>query len=330
MNFPRLLAFVLIRLAAATVLVVPAAAVWAQDYPARTVTYVVPFPPGGGTDLLSRLIAQGLEKRLGKPFVVENRPGGGTSMASAAVAKAPADGYTMLSASVTSLAVNPALFRALPYDPVRDFAPVALVATTPFVLIVNPSLPVKSTAELLALARTKPGALTYGSAGVGTPHHLYVESIKTMTGIEMQHVPYRGSLAALTDLVAGHIDVMICDLAPAAEMIEGGKARALGISTAKRLPELSAVPPIGDAVPGFDASGWQMVVVPAATPAAVINRLHDAIESIRIEPDTRSELVRLGFTPYHDAPPADLRAFMKSEGARWAAVVERAGLARSQ
>jgi tripartite-type tricarboxylate transporter receptor subunit TctC len=303
---------------------------WAQEYPSHTVTYVVPFPPGGATDLLSRLIAQGLERRLGKPFVVENRPGGGTVIATAAVAKAPADGHTLLSASVTSLAVNPAVFKTLPYDPVKDFAPVALVATTPFVLIVNPSLPARNVAELIALARERPGALTYGSAGVGTPHHLYVEMIKRMTGIDLQHVPYRGSLAALTDLVAGHIDLMICDLAPATEMIASGKVRALGISTATRLAELAAVPPIGDTVAGFDASGWQVVVVPGATSAGVVMRLHGAIKAVIDEPEVRSEVVRLGMSPYHTPVPADIAAFVKSEGRRWAEIVRQAGIAGSQ
>ncbi len=302
----------------------------AQDYPTRPVTYVVPFPPGGATDLLSRLVAQNLEKRLGKPFIVENRPGGGTVIATSAAAKAPADGYTLLSASVTSLAVNPTLFKALPYDPVRDFAPIALIAGTPFALVVNPSLPVHSVADLIKLARGMPGKLSYGSAGVGTPHHLYIEMIKSMTGVEMAHVPYRGSLAALTDVVAGHIPLMICDLAPAMEMIQSGKVRAIGISTAMRLPELPDVPPIGDTIPGFDAVGWQVVVAPAATPGAVIERLHDAVGSIMAQPEIKAELIRLGMTPYQTPPTAELRAFIKSEGARWANIVQQAGIAGSE
>lgn len=302
----------------------------AQDYPTRAVTYVVPFPPGGATDLLSRIVAQNLEKRLGKPFVVENRPGGGTVIATGAAAKGAPDGYTLLSASVTSLAVNPTLFKSLPYDPVRDFAPIALIAGTPFALIVNPSLPVHSVADLIRLAKEKPGQLSYGSAGVGTPHHLYMEMIKSMTGIEMQHVPYRGSLAALTDIVAGHIPLMICDLAPAMEMIASGKVRPLGISTAMRLPELPDVPPIGDTIAGFDASGWQMVVAPAATPTAVIERLHGTIKAIMDQPEIRTELVRLGMTPYRTPSITDLRAMVTSEGARWAKIVRQAGVAGSQ
>jgi tripartite-type tricarboxylate transporter receptor subunit TctC len=307
----------------------------AQDYsnnayPTRSVTYVVPFPPGGATDMLSRLIAQNLEKRLGKPVVVENRPGGGTSIATGAVAKATADGYTILSASVTSLAVNPTLFKSLPYDPLKDFVPIALVAGTPFALIVNPSVPVKSVADLVKLVKEKPGQLSYGSAGVGTPHHLYFELMRSMIGIELQHVPYRGSLAALTDLVAGHIPVMICDLAPAIEMIASHKVRALGISTADRYSELPDVPPIGDTIQGFDASGWQMVVAPAATPGPVIERLHAAIRSTMETPDIRAELIRLGMTPFRTPPVADLPAFVKSEGERWAKIIRQAGIAGSQ
>jgi tripartite-type tricarboxylate transporter receptor subunit TctC len=319
-----------IVLLAVVALVAAATCVQAQDYPVRAVAYVVPFPPGGATDLLSRIVAQNLERRLGKPFVIENRPGGGTSIATGAVAKAAPDGYTLLSASVTSLAVNPTLFKALPYDSVKDFVPIALVGGTPFALIVNPSLPVHSVADLIKLAREKPGELSYGSAGVGTPHHLYIEMIKSMTGIEMQHVPYRGSLAALTDLVAGHIPLMICDLAPAMEMIESGKVRALGISIATRLPELPNIPPIGDTIPGFDATGWQMVVAPAATPAPIVERLHVAIEAIMDQPEIRTELIRLGMTPHHTPSVADLRAMVKSERERWAKIVQQAGVAGSQ
>jgi tripartite-type tricarboxylate transporter receptor subunit TctC len=307
-----------------------ASSAMAQDYPARSVAYVVPFPPGGATDLLSRLVAQNLEKRLGKPFVIENRPGGGTSIATGAVAKANADGYTILSASVTSLAVNPTLFKSLPYDPLRDFIPIALVAGTPFALIVNPSVPAHSVAELIALVKERPGQLSYGSAGVGTPHHLYFELMKSMIGIELQHVPYRGSLAALTDLVAGHIPVMICDLAPAIEMIASQKVRPLGISTAARFSELPDVPPIADAIPGFDASGWQMVVAPAATPGPVIARLHAAIKSTMDAPEIRAELIRLGMTPFHTPPVAELPAFVKAEGERWARIIRQAGIAGSQ
>jgi tripartite-type tricarboxylate transporter receptor subunit TctC len=302
----------------------------AQDYPARAVTYLVPFPPGGTTDLLSRLVAQNLEKRLGKPFVVENRPGGSTSIATAAAAKAAPDGYTILSASLTSLAVNPTLFKTLPYDPLRDFVPIALVAGTPFALIVNPSVPVHSVAELIRLVKERPGELSYGSAGVGTPHHLYFELMKSMIGIELQHVPYRGSLAALTDVVAGHIPVMICDLAPAMEMIASQKVRALGISTAERFSELPDLPPIGDTVAGFDASGWQMVVAPAATPAPVVARLHAAIKSTLEAPEIRAELIRLGMTPFHTPPVADLPAFVRAEGERWAKIIRQAGIAGSQ
>jgi tripartite-type tricarboxylate transporter receptor subunit TctC len=300
------------------------------EYPDRLVRLLVPIPPGGAPDLVARLVAQAMSEAFGQAVVVENRPGANGNLAAEAVAKAAPDGYTLLSASVTSLAVNPTLFKALPYDSVKDFVPIALVGGTPFALIVNPSLPVHSVADLIKLAREKPGELSYGSAGVGTPHHLYIEMIKSMTGIEMQHVPYRGSLAALTDLVAGHIPLMICDLAPAMEMIESGKVRALGISIATRLPELPNIPPIGDTIPGFDATGWQMVVAPAATPAPIVERLHVAIEAIMDQPEIRTELIRLGMTPHHTPSVADLRAMVKSERERWAKIVQQAGVAGSQ
>jgi tripartite-type tricarboxylate transporter receptor subunit TctC len=302
----------------------------ALDYPARPVSIVVPFAAGGGTDILGRLVAQQLEQRLGRPFIIENRPGAGSTTGAGFVARANPDGYTLLMAPSPTLAVAITIYKHLAYDPLADFVPLALIAQTPFVLIVNPALPAHSVAELIALVKERPGQLSYGSAGVGTPHHLYFELMKSMIGIELQHVPYRGSLAALTDLVAGHIPVMICDLAPAIEMIASQKVRPLGISTAARFSELPDVPPIADAIPGFDASGWQMVVAPAATPGPVIARLHAAIKSTMDAPEIRAELIRLGMTPFHTPPVAELPAFVKAEGERWARIIRQAGIAGSQ
>ena len=203
----------------------------AQDYPARNVTILVPFAPGGGTDILARVLAQKLEQRLGKPFVIENRAGAGTVLAAGAAAKAAPDGYTLMQATSGTMAMNGTIFKSLPYDPATDLVPVSLVAAVPFVLVVNASLPVHSVADLVKLAKEKP--LNYGSGGPGAFHHLNAELFSSMVGIKMTHVPYKGSAPALTDLVAGHIQVLFTDLAPALELIRAGKVRVLGITTAE-------------------------------------------------------------------------------------------------
>ena len=219
----------------------------AQDYPTRPITIIVPFTPGGTTDILARMIGQRLEARLGKSFVIENKPGAGSVIGANAVAKAAPDGYTLLMATSTSMAVNVTLYKNLPYNPASDFLPLALVARTPFVLVVNPSLPVQSAQDLIKLAKARPGQLSYASAGPGTPHHLYAELLKTMTGIEMGHVPYRGSQPSLNDVVAGHVQLMFVDVAPAVGMLRAGKVRPLGVSTKRRLAAFPEIPPLAEA-----------------------------------------------------------------------------------
>jgi tripartite-type tricarboxylate transporter receptor subunit TctC len=224
----------------------------AQDYPTRPITIVVPFTPGGTTDILARMVGQRLEARLGKSFVIENKPGAGSVIGANAVAKAAPDGYTLLMATSTSMAVNVTLYKNLPYDPAGDLTPLVLVARTPFVLVVNPSLPVRSVQDLIELAKDRPGQLSYASAGSGTPHHLYAELLKSMTGIEMAHVPYRGSQPSLNDVVAGHVQLMFVDVAPAAGMLRAGKIRPLGVSTGRRLAAFPEIPPLAEAgLPGF-------------------------------------------------------------------------------
>ena len=239
----------------------------AQDYPTRPITIVVPFTPGGTTDILARMIGQRLEARLGKSFVIENKPGAGSVIGANAVAKAVPDGYTLLMATSTSMAVDVTLYKNLPYNPASDLIPLALVARTPFVLVVNPSLPVRSVQDLIKLAKDRPGQLSYASAGPGTPHHLYAELLKSMTGIEMAHVPYRGSQPSLNDVVAGHVQLMFVDVAPAVGMLRAGKIRPLGVSTAKRVAAFPEIPPLAEAgLPGFDVASWQMIAAPAKTP----------------------------------------------------------------
>src|SRR5205809_436828 len=214
----------------------------AQDYPARGTTILVPFAPGGGTDLIARSIGQKLEQRLGKPFLVESRPGAGTTIAAGATAKAAPDGYTLMQATSGTMAMNPTIFKSLPYEPGKDLVPVALVAGVPFILVVHPSLPVSSVADLVKVAKERP--LTYGSGGVGAFHHLNSELLSSMLGIKMTHVPYKGSVPAMTDLVAGHIQVLFVDIGPSIELVRAGKARALGITSAEPAAAAPEVPPL--------------------------------------------------------------------------------------
>jgi tripartite-type tricarboxylate transporter receptor subunit TctC len=303
----------------------------AQIYPSRPVTIVAPYAAGGGADLIARLMAQKLSERLGQSFVVENRLGAGGVIAASSVAKATPDGYTLLVAASTQLAIQVTLHKTLPYDPAADFAPVALVASVPFVLIVNPSLPVHSVPELIALAKQKPGQLTFGSSGVGGPPHLFTELLKTMTGIEMTHIPSKGTAQAMTDVIAGHVPIIFSDLAPAIPQLKAGRLRALGISSAVRFAGMPEIPPLAEAgVPGFDAVSWLALVAPAATPPEVVDKLHAAVKQIMAEPEVQLRFVDLGNIPLTSPPPDELRRYVKSEIVRWGKVVTQAGLAGAE
>lgn len=302
----------------------------AEDYPTRPVTIVVPYTPGGSTEILARIVAQRLEPKLGQSVIVENKPGAGTVIGTTAVAKSAPDGYTLLMSTPTPMAINARVHKELPYDPATDFVPLALVASAPFVLIVNPALPVHSVAELIAYAKQKPGQLSYGSGGVGAPHHLYAELLKSMTGIQITHVPYKGSLPALNDVVAGHIDLMFCDIPPASGMIQTGRVRALGVSTKTRIAGFTDIPPVGDTVAGFDVAGWFLVVAPARTPPAVVAKLHDQMRNALAAPEVKQQIARLALIPLETPSVDELKAFVKSEIARWGKVVEAAGIAGSE
>ena len=249
----------------------------AQDYPTHDVAIIVPFTPAGSTDLLARMAAQAWEQRLGKSFVVENRPGAGQQIGVNAVAKAAPDGYTLLMATSSAMGVNPTLYKKIAYDPVKDFQPIAMMAHLPFILVVNNDLPVKNLAEFIKYAKANPGKLSYGSGGVGASHHLYGEMFNSLAGVKMTHVPYKGTVPALNDVIAGHIQVLFSDAPPALPQIAGGKVRALGVTTAKRIAVAPDIPPINDTVKGFDTAPWQMLMAPAGTPAPVIDKLHKEI-----------------------------------------------------
>jgi tripartite-type tricarboxylate transporter receptor subunit TctC len=303
----------------------------ADDYPARAVTIVNPFAPGGGTDLLARMVAQKLEQRLGKSFVIENKTGAGSIIAAVAVQKSAPDGYTLLMAPTPTMAVNVSLYKSLPYEPLTDFIPLALLAQTPFILIVNPSLPVQSVTELIAYAKANPGKLSFASVGPGVPHHLYMELFKSMTGIQATHVPYRGSLPALNDVIAGHVPMMFVDIGPATGALQAGTVRPLGVSSRFRVPGFESIPPIAEVgLPAFEAVGWQMLVAPAKTPRPIVDRLNRELTDILAQADIKEQVLKYGFLPVANRSVAALQEFVKSETARWGKVVTEAGIAGSQ
>jgi tripartite-type tricarboxylate transporter receptor subunit TctC len=312
--------------AAAAALVALVPTVQAQDYPSRPITLIVPWAAGGAVDTLARIAQPKLAERLGKPVVIENRPGGGSTLGTAAGAKAPPDGYLLNMPGSGSLAISPTMYKSLPYDPIKDFAPMALVGRVPFVLIVNKDLPVKSIADLKAYAKSNP--VNYGSGGAGSPHHLYAEMLKSMTGIEMTHVPYKGSADAIKDVVAGHIQLLFSDTAPSLPLIRNGTVTLLGLSTLGRLPTAPDIVPLNEAgVPGFDAAGWFMVAGSAGTPQPIVDRLHKEFKEVMGMPEVSEAVNRIGVVPVVSPPLADLANFVVSERERWGKVVQQAGLA---
>ena len=311
--------------------IVAAPSAQADDYPVRPVTLIVPYTPGGSTEILARIVGQKLEQRLGKPVIVENKPGAGTVIGSTAVAQSTPDGYTLLMATPTPMAINVTVHKRLPYDPAADFVPLGMVASAPFFLVVNPELPVNSVKELIAYAKANPGKLSYGSGGVGAPHHLYMELFKSMTGTQMAHVPYKGSLPALDDVVGGHIQLMFCDIPPAAGMVAAGKVRALGVSTRERIAAYPDIPTVAEAgVPGFDVAGWFMIVAPAKTPRAIVDKLHDELLNVMASPDVKERIVKLSLVPLPTPTVADMQSFIKTEIVRWGKIVQQAGIAGTE
>jgi tripartite-type tricarboxylate transporter receptor subunit TctC len=296
----------------------------AQSYPTKPIRIVVPYPPGGFNDTLARTLAEHMHQTWGQTVIVDNRPGGGTTIGTNLVARAPADGHTLLIVSF-AFAVNPSLYKELPYDTLRDFAPVALAAGTPNILVVHPALPVKTVGELIALARTRPAGLNYASAGNGSSNHLSMELLRSLTGGKFVHVAYRGSAPALTDLIGGQIDAMFDNTPNVWPHIKAGKLRALAVSSAARsrfTPELPTVQEAG--VAGFDVSVWFGVVAPRATPPAVIEALNKEVNRILVLPAVRNAfrdqgVETLGGTAQH------FDAFLRGQMEKWAPVVKASG-----
>jgi tripartite-type tricarboxylate transporter receptor subunit TctC len=298
----------------------------AEDYPQRNITFLCPFPAGGGTDILTRMLAHELQDKLRKTVIVDNRPGAGTVVAAQAAARAAPDGHTIFLAPVTTLAIGPSVHKSLPYDTVKDFAPVTLVGSAQFALVANPSLDAKTLPELIALIRRSNGTMSFASSGASTPHRLFMEMLLRMIGARAQHIPYRGSVAALTDVISGQIPFMIVDLAVAIPAISEGKVRAYGVTSTIRAPALPDLPTIAEAgVPGYGASGWFSVVAPAGTPRPILDRLNHVLTAYINKQEMQDKMNALAITPLTSTPD-ELARFIPAEIAKWAQVVKDAGI----
>jgi len=313
-------------LLAALSVALPAAGARAETYPARAVKLVVPYPAGGTTDIIARLIAAQLSETLGQPFVVDNRAGASGAIGSAAVAKSAPDGYTLLMGTANTHGINSALQKSLPYDALKDFAPVTVVASTPNVIVVNPAVPARTLAELIALAKAEPGKLNYGSTSSGGSPHMSAELLKMMTGISITHVPYKGAAPMLTDLVGGHIPIGFDNLPSAMPFIESGKLRALAVTTAKRWPGAPNIPTVAESgVPGYEVSGWFGILAPAGTPPAIVDRLQKAVADAVAKPEVRKQLETVGAEPVANTSQAFAQQ-IAADVARWKTVADTTGV----
>jgi tripartite-type tricarboxylate transporter receptor subunit TctC len=299
------------------------AAVFAQTYPDKPLRMIVPFSAGAGSDMVSRLIARKLQESWAQSMIVENRPGGGTIIGVEAAAKAPPDGYTLVMVT-PSFIINATGLKKLPYDSIRDFAPVTLFATSPLLLVAHPSLPVKSVQELIALAKSRPAQITYASAGNGSPTHLGMEVFRSV-GAVMTHVPYKGAAPGLTDLLGGHVQVMMTTLAFVKPHVEAGKLHALGVSSAKRAASMPQVPAIAETLPGYEVINWWGVLAPAGTSNTIITKLNGAMVSMLRDADVRETLAREGIDRAGSSP-GEFGAYIRAEIAKWTKIVRETGV----
>jgi tripartite-type tricarboxylate transporter receptor subunit TctC len=312
------------RFALALLVLMPWCAGAQTPYPSKPVRFIVPSAAGGGTDIIARAVAQKLSEALGQQFVVDNRPGAGQMIGIELVAKSPADGYTILMAAST-LAINSIMYKKVPYDPVRDFAPITQAASLPNILVVHPSLPVKSVAELVEYARRRPGKLNFASAGIGTSPQMSIELLKSMTGIDMVHIPYKGTTPGVVDLLAGQVSVMAPNLLTALPHIKAGKLRALAVTSAKRTGALPEVPTIAETLPGYESAQWYGVLAPAGTSRDIVARLHAEIVRALKHSDVKDRLAADGAEPVGSSPE-EFAAFIKSEIDKWTRVARAAGI----
>ena len=296
-----------------------------QAYPTKPIRMICPFPPGGTTDVVARLVAQKLTEAWKEQVIVDNRTGAGGIIGTELAAKAPADGYTVLLGSITTHAVNPALYKKLNFDPVKDFIPVSLVVSSPQLLAVHPSVAAKSVRDLSSLAKAKPGQLNYASAGVGTSPHLTFELFKSMAGIEATHVPYKGTGPAITELIGGQVQMMITGVVALMPHVKSGKLRGLAVTSAKRVAALPDLPTVAESgVPKFDVSSWFGVFLPSGTPKPIVTKMNQEIRKIVEIPDVRQKLISLGADPETNTPE-EFSAYVKSEMAKWGKVVRDTG-----
>ena len=310
---------------AALFFIAASAASCAQGYPSRSIRIVVAFPPGGTSDVVARTLAQKLNESFGQPVIVENRPGAGGNLGAEFVAKAPADGYTLLVCTPAELAINVSLYGKLPYEPVKDFTPVTLATSAPLILVVHPALPVKTVRELIALAKSRPRELNFGSAGSGSSPHMAMELLRESAGIQINHIPYKGTAPAITDLLGGHIQVFFAGMPPALPQVRAGKLRALAVTTAKRtllMPQLPTVAESG--LRGFVIDNWQGVLLPANTPRDIVARLNSEIVKILALPDVKQRLSEQGAEPA-GTTPEQFAAYIRSEIDKYAGIIRKSG-----
>jgi len=306
------------------------AAAQAQTYPSKPIRFIVPFAPGGGSDLVARTVGQKITEALGQPVIIDNRTGAAGMIGAEVAAKSPADGHTLLLGSNGPLAINPSLYPKMPYDAVRDFAPVSLVTIMPFVLVTHPALPVKTVKELIALARARPNQLNYGSPGNGSTTHLANELLKSMTGIQITHIPYKGVAPAAIDLISGQVQMMSGDLSTLLPHVRSGRMRAIAVTGAKRSSLVPEIPTVAESgIPGYEASGWFGVLVPAGTPQPVIERLNGAMVKGLGASDARERLSAFG-GEVAPGTPDEYGAHIRREAAKWGKLIKSIGLKADQ
>ncbi|MFN3731252.1 Bug family tripartite tricarboxylate transporter substrate binding protein [Comamonas testosteroni] len=314
-------------LAAALAMAACTAVAFAQapTYPAKPVRIIVPYPAGGTTDIIARLAAAQLSERLRQPFVVENRAGASGAIGSVAVAQAAADGYTLVMGTASSHGINSALQKNLPYDAVKDFAPVTVVASTPNIIVVHPSVPARTLGELLALAKSRPGQINFGSTSPGGSPHMSAELLKMMAGVDMTHVPYKGASPMLTDLMGGQIQAGFDNLPSTIAFVRSGKLRALAVTTAQRWPGAADIPTVAESVPGYEVSGWFGLLAPAGTPKAVLDTLQTAVAQAVRDPEVTRQLRSLGAEPVASRPEAFAQQ-IRADVDKWRGVVKATGV----
>jgi tripartite-type tricarboxylate transporter receptor subunit TctC len=315
----------LLRALLTAVAVLASTACPAQKYPDRPVRVLVPFPAAGGTDILARLFLQKVSERLGANFVIDNRAGAGGTIGTEIVAKAPPDGYTILVCS-SSHTINPSVYKKLGYDPIRDFAPVTMLASGPGLLVVHPSVPARNVKELIAFAKSKPGQLIYASAGNGTPPHLAAELFKSMAGIDMVHIPYKGNVPAFVDLISGAVQVSFPTITSGLPQVRAGKLRGLGVTSKERSSVMPEVPTIAESgLPGYESTTWYGMLAPAGTPATIVRTLHDQMVAVLKLEDIREKLLVQGLEPVGNTP-TEFSSIIASELTKWRKVVAAAGM----